>query len=157
MTFPSNEYLEEVARLGAQLLERRAAVERAEEEYEQAAAEMRAAIARATEPRTEDDDLEDAVVQIRKAAATHAPSTPNTAGTTPDDAKSMRDRALVFVNSHPGTVFTASEIGPQIGVSNLDSLRTTLSNLANDGEILRGEKRGEYTAKALKLVVMTAG
>lgn len=59
----------------------------------------------------------------------------------------MRDRVLHFLGANAPRFYAAGDIAPYIGVTNLDSLRTTLANLAAEGEIVRGEK-GQYSARS---------
>lgn len=58
-------------------------------------------------------------------------------------------RVVAFLNANPTRFFTAAEMARYVGVANMDSLRTTLANLAADGEIVRGDVKGQYGATSL--------
>ena len=85
----------------------------------------------------------------------YLPSTPAVEATTSSVVEKYfttgghAERVVAFLNATPTRFFTAAEMGPHVGIANMDSLRTTLSVLAAEGEIVRGNAKGQYGAKAL--------
>lgn len=65
----------------------------------------------------------------------------------PDGPMCIRDRIRKHLDTHPDLVFTAGTLAPALGVDNENSLRTALGQLANDGDIARGQRRGSYRSK----------
>ena len=65
----------------------------------------------------------------------------------PDGPRCIRDRIRKHLDAHPGLIFTTATLAPVLGVNNENSLRTALGQLANDGDIARGERRGSYRSK----------
>jgi len=83
--------------------------------------------------------------EAAQVAATAARIIADLCGDAP--ARCIRDRVRAHLDAHPDLIFTTATLAPAIGVDNENSLRTALGQLANDGDIARGLRRGSYRSK----------
>ena len=61
---------------------------------------------------------------------------------------SMRTRIVDILKQHPETVFTAADLQPMLNVRSRGTIRSTLSTLANLGQIQRAGAAGHFRALA---------
>jgi hypothetical protein len=59
-------------------------------------------------------------------------------------ADKLPQRILVYMQDHPGGLFTAPELARELEIEDLQQIRTTLARLAKKGLIRRTGVKGEY-------------